>query len=121
MPAYIIGKIEVTDWDRYREYVLHAPRVVRKFGGRFLSRGSAASMLEGPAETRRVVLLEFPTLQTAKDFWASDDYAKIKKLRDGAADAQFFVIDGYPIDEWQKAAQESELLSPPGDISEAGP
>jgi uncharacterized protein (DUF1330 family) len=113
MPAYIIANVEVTDWDRYQEYILHAPRVVRMFGGRFLSRGSAMFRLEGPDETRRVVLLEFPTLQTAKEFWASDEYAKIKRLRDGAADAQFFVIDGYPIDEWEKAAKESESLAPP--------
>jgi uncharacterized protein (DUF1330 family) len=83
------------------------------FGGRFLSRGSSAFMLEGAAETRRVVLLEFPTLAIAKAFFASEDYAKIKRLRDSAADAQFFVIDGYPIQEWEKAAEESEKLPPP--------
>lgn len=113
MPAYIIANITVTDWDRYREYVRHAPRVVRMFGGRFLSRGSDPFMLEGPAISKRVVLLEFPTLAVAKAFFASDEYAAIKRLRDGAADAQFFAIDGYPIEEWERAASESEKLPPP--------
>ena len=113
MPAYIIATITVTDWDQYKEYVRHAPRVVRMFGGRFLSRGSEPFMLEGPAVPKRVVLLEVPTLAIAKAFFASEAYAAIKRLRDGAADAQFFVIDGYPIAEWERAAAESEKLAPP--------
>lgn len=113
MSAYIIANVTVTDWDRYREYVLHAPRVVKQFGGRFLSRGSEPFMLEGAAETRRVVLIEFPTLAIAKEFFASEAYAEIKRLRDGAATAQFFAIDGYPVDEWERAAAEAGRLPRP--------
>lgn len=114
MPAYVIANVTVHDWNKYKEYVMHAPRVVRKFGGRFLSRGSSPQALEGAPETRRVVLIEFPTIAIAQAFFASKEYAEIKKLRETAATAQFFAIDGYPIAEWEKAAAESEALPPPG-------
>jgi uncharacterized protein (DUF1330 family) len=113
LPAYIIANVIVTDWDRYRDYVRHAPRVVRQFGGRFLSRGSTPFMLEGDAENRRVVLLEFPSMEIARAFFASEAYAEIKRLRDGAATAQFFAIDGYPVEEWERAAAEAEHLPRP--------
>ncbi len=113
MSAYIIARVSVTDWDRYREYVLHAPRVVRSFGGRFLSRGGELQVLEGEEESRRVVLLEFPSMEVARNFFASDAYQKIKALRDGAASAEFIAIDGYPVEEWEAAAAASERLPAP--------
>ena len=62
MTAYILARVDVRDWDRYGEYVKHTPRVIAKFGGRFLIRGGDAVTLEGPAETLRIVLIEFPSL-----------------------------------------------------------
>jgi len=94
MAAYIIGRIDVTDWSRYREYMNATPAVIERFGGRFVARGSEVLTLEGPQETRRVVILEFPSLQKAKEFFHSDQYAEAKKLRAGAATAQFLAIDG---------------------------
>jgi uncharacterized protein (DUF1330 family) len=94
MPAYIIGRIQVTDKTRYTEYTKATPAIIAKFGGHFIARGGESVTLEGPEETRRVVIIEFPTLNDAKAFFHSEEYAETKKLRDGAAVAQFFAIDG---------------------------
>ncbi len=48
MPAYLIARVEVTDWTRYREYTQATPAVVAKFGGRFLARGAKPSRSKGP-------------------------------------------------------------------------
>jgi uncharacterized protein (DUF1330 family) len=50
--------------------------------------------LEGPEETRRLALVEFPTLELAKVFYASPEYQAAKALRDGACDAEFVALEG---------------------------
>ncbi len=63
MPAYIIARVDVTDWDRYREYTKATPAAIEHFGGRFIVRGGEMITLEGPEETRRLVVIEFPSLE----------------------------------------------------------
>jgi uncharacterized protein (DUF1330 family) len=94
MSAYIIARIEVTDWDQYKEYTKVTPAIVEKFGGRFIARGGQTVTLEGPEENRRVVVLEFPSLEKAVEFYNSEDYQPAKKLRERAASASFIAVDG---------------------------
>ncbi|WP_277964079.1 DUF1330 domain-containing protein [Pseudomonas sp. RIT-To-2] len=96
MPAYLIGKMHVTDADRYGEYKKLTPEIVEKHGGRFLSRGGDKTMLEGDDETRRVVLVEFPSVREARQFYDSVEYAAARSLRNGAAaHMQLFIIEGH--------------------------
>jgi uncharacterized protein (DUF1330 family) len=94
MPAYIIGRIHVRDKEQYAKYIQATPAIIAKFGGHFVARGGETASLEGPEETGRVVIIEFPTLDDAKAFFHSEEYAEAKKLREGAAVAQFVAIDG---------------------------
>jgi uncharacterized protein (DUF1330 family) len=113
MAAYIVARVDVQDWDKYREYMRHTPRIIQRFGGRFIARGGEMTTLEGPAETLRLVLIEFPSMEQAKAFYNSPEYKRTKKLREGGGSAQFVAIDGYSIDDWTKVAGESERLSLP--------
>ena len=94
MAAYIIARIKVTDGEQYRKYTTETPAIVAKFGGRFIVRGGETVTLEGPEETRRVVVLEFPTLEQAKACYNSAEYQAAKALRAGAAEASFIAVDG---------------------------
>jgi len=94
MPAYIIARIEVTNRDQYREYTNATPAVIERYGGRFIVRGGETVALEGPPETRRLVVIEFPSLDKAKEFFHSKEYSQVKKLREGAATGQFIAIEG---------------------------
>jgi uncharacterized protein (DUF1330 family) len=94
MAAYMIARIKVTDWDRYNEYIKVTPGIIAKYGGRFIVRGGKAVTLEGPEEKWRMVVIEFPDLQRAKDFYHSADYSGAKKIREGAAMAQFVAVEG---------------------------
>ena len=94
MPAYIIARIQVTDWERYRQYTQATPAAIAKFGGRFIVRGGETITLEGPPETARLVVIEFPSLDQAKAFYHSEEYARARKLREGAATGQFLVVAG---------------------------
>ena len=94
MAAYLLARVEVTDWDRYKEYTERTPEAIAKYGGKFIIRAGDMVTLEGPEETRRVVLIEFPTFEKAKEFYYSQEYQEAKKLREGAAIGQFLAIDG---------------------------
>lgn len=94
MAAYIIARINVTDWEQYREYTKATPDAIAQFGGKFIVRGGEVTTLEGPEETHRVVLLEFPTFDQAQAFYVSPAYQNAKKLREGAATGQFLLVDG---------------------------
>ena len=94
MSAYLIIRVAVTEWDRYREYMALTPAALAKYQGRFIARGSESVTLEGPEETRRLALVEFPSLELAKAFYASPEYQAAKALRDGACHAEFIALDG---------------------------
>ena len=94
MSAYLLGRVEITDQDRYKEYMKKTPGVIEKYGGKFIVRGGEVVTLEGAAETRRLVLIEFPSSEKAKEFYYSEEYQDAKKLRAGAAVGQFLAIDG---------------------------
>ena len=94
MSAYIIGRIEVTDWDQYKKYIAKTPGVIAKFGGRFIARGGDVHTLEGTEEKRRVVVIEFPSLDKAKEFYSSEEYTQTRKLRENAAIASLIAVDG---------------------------
>ena len=94
MPAYIIARVEVTDWNQYREYTKATPDAIARYGGKFIVRGGELVTLEGEPETRRLVVIEFPTVERATEFYHSPEYTKVKKLREGAAIGQFLCVKG---------------------------
>ena len=94
MTAYLLGRVEITDPDRYQEYMKKTPGVIAKYGGKFIVRGGTVETLEGAEEKRRLVLIEFPSFEKAKEFYYSEEYQQAKKLRAGAASGQFLAIEG---------------------------
>lgn len=94
MSAYIIAKVHVINWDQYKEYVKVTPGIIEKYGGTFIVRGGEVVTLEGPEEDQRVVVVEFPSLEKAKEFYYSKEYTGAKALREGAATASFIAVDG---------------------------
>lgn len=94
MTAYMIARINVTDMAQYQEYIKLTPTIVEQFGGKFIVRGGDVLTLEGDVETRRVVVVEFPSKQAAQDFYNSEAYQAAINVRKDAAEAQFIVVDG---------------------------
>lgn len=109
--AYIIARIDVTDWDVFREYMKHTPRVIGSFGGRFLARGSDPETLEGEKETHRMVIIEMPDIETARAFHASDDFQRAIRLREKGSSAQLVLVGGYPLESWEADLEASQKLS----------
>jgi uncharacterized protein (DUF1330 family) len=94
MAAYVIVKAEVTRPDQYKEYMKLTPVILEKYNGRFIVRGGQTLTLEGPEETRRMVMLEFPSMEKAREWYYSKEYQGAKKVREGAALASFVAVEG---------------------------
>ncbi|HWH41933.1 MAG TPA: DUF1330 domain-containing protein [Usitatibacter sp.] len=94
MAAYVFAEIEITNPDGYREYTAIVPATIAKYGGRFLVRGGAAEVLEGDWPQCRRVLLEFPSMQAAKQWFDSPDYEKPKAMRQAASNGRLLLMEG---------------------------
>ncbi len=94
MTAYLIARASISDPEGYATYTVDVPAVVARYGGRFLARGGRTVSLEGPAFDGRLVIIEFPDLDTAESFYASDDYQALKRRRDPFATVEFIAVDG---------------------------
>ncbi|MFT7647020.1 MAG: hypothetical protein ACI8Y4_001760 [Candidatus Poriferisodalaceae bacterium] len=111
MSAFLMAQVDVTDMEQYAKYMARTPRVVDLYGGRFVARGSSPLTLEGDANELRNVIIEFPTREDAIAFYNSPEYGECRDIRAGAATGQFFVLDGYPADEWATALAASQALA----------
>jgi uncharacterized protein (DUF1330 family) len=94
MSAYLIGEIEVTDPAAYEDYRKQVLAVVNKHGGRFLVRGGKVDSKEGGWAPKRIVVLEFPSLEQAQKFYHSPEYAPLIKLRQRASKGKIILVEG---------------------------
>jgi uncharacterized protein (DUF1330 family) len=94
MSAYLVVEVEVLDQARYEDYKRLVPPSLAAYGGKFLVRGGVAETLEGDWSPKRVVIVEFPTVEQAQAWWASAEYAEAKALRQATARTQMIVAEG---------------------------
>ena len=94
MAAYLIASIEVQDRDGFDAYREQVTAVIEQYGGRYLVRGGAVHPLEGDLGLKRLVILEFPSLDAARCFYDSEAYAPLLKLRAGSTVSQVALAEG---------------------------
>ena len=95
MSAYLIIRVKVNDLDLYKSYTSRSPAVVNQYGGKFLVRGGEPTTLEGDEFNGRMVVIEFSDRQAAKDFYYSEEYQELIRMRAPASSAEFILIDGF--------------------------
>ncbi len=92
--GYWIAGVDVTDPEGYKEYVAANAAAFQKYGARFIVRGGRFEAPEGKPRSRNIVL-EFKDYDTALACYHSPEYAAAKALRDGRAEANLIIIEGY--------------------------
>lgn len=95
MPAYILIEIDVHDPVAYEDYKKLTPASLVPYEGKFIVRGGATETLEGDWQPKRIVVLEFPSVERAKAWWASEEYAPAKKMRQAASTTRMIVVEGF--------------------------
>ncbi|HLY29831.1 MAG TPA: DUF1330 domain-containing protein [Ktedonobacterales bacterium] len=94
MAGYVIVNTLVTDPEKYDQYKPLAAAAVAQYGGRYLARGGAMECVEGSWPQRRIVLIEFPTVEHARRWWFSPEYEAAKRVRQGASTGDIIIIEG---------------------------
>jgi uncharacterized protein (DUF1330 family) len=94
MAAYVIVEIEVVDPVGYEEYKNRASASVLSHGGKYIVRGGATEVLEGDWKPKRIVVLEFESMQRAKDWLNCEEYREPRKMRHRTAKTNMVLVDG---------------------------
>jgi uncharacterized protein (DUF1330 family) len=96
MSAYMIIIADLNDPAGFRDYAIAAAQLIEKFGGAYVVRGAQEAVtLEGEwPEEKKVVISKWPSVEAAKEFWNSPEYAEIKKLRIGKARVIVRLLEG---------------------------
>ncbi|MPZ22944.1 MAG: DUF1330 domain-containing protein [Dehalococcoidia bacterium] len=94
MAGYIIGDVEVLDREAFKEYQAMVPEIIKKFGGRYLVVGGESEVLEGEWDPHRLVILEFPSFERAREYARSEEYGTAKAIRQRCARTNSVVVHG---------------------------
>lgn len=96
MAAYVIVNVTIRDPVRYEEYRRLATPTVGAYDGRYVARGGSVEVREGGWSPSRLVILEFPSVERARAWWSSPEYAPAKALRQSCADTELVITEGVP-------------------------
>ena len=94
MSAYVIADVEVLDSAAYEEYRQQVPATSAAFGGRYLVRGGALTVLEGDWSPKRCVILEFPSMAQLKAWYDSPAYVPLRAIRQRSTKSSLVMVEG---------------------------
>ncbi|MDE5441253.1 DUF1330 domain-containing protein [Bradyrhizobium sp. CSA207] len=94
MPAYVISEVEVRDSSAMEVYRTLAAQTIAQYGGRYLARGGATEVVEGGPPPKTIIIVEFPSMARAREWYASVEYAEALKLRRTALERRLLFVEG---------------------------
>jgi uncharacterized protein (DUF1330 family) len=92
MPAYVVAMMSVNDPETYKKYTDRTPPIVKKHGGRFLTRGNPVSTMEGDAYDGRMVVLEFPSKDHVESWYEDPEYQEAMKFRHASSTMHMLLV-----------------------------
>jgi uncharacterized protein (DUF1330 family) len=93
--GYWIAHVNITDPERYKDYIAANAAPLKKYGARFLVRNGTSEVVRGALAGRRHVVIEFDSYAAAKACHESPEYQAAAKIRDEASEADLVIIEGY--------------------------
>ena len=94
MPAYVISEVEARDRAAMEAYRALAAQTIAQYGGRYLVRGGAAEVVEGGPPPKTLIVVEFPSMERLREWYASPEYAEALKLRRTALERRLIFVEG---------------------------
>ena len=94
MAGYVVVQVSIHDPEGFAVYRDMVPPTLESYGGRYLVRGGDWENLEGEWNPERMVIIEFDSVDQAKNWWASEEYAPAKKLREESATSKLVIVEG---------------------------
>ena len=94
MKGYVLMDAEIIDAEAYSEFAGKVPAAIAAHGGRLLVRTSDVEVVQGDWAPKRLVILEFDSLEAAKGYLGSAEYAALDDARRRATSAEIVVVEG---------------------------
>jgi uncharacterized protein (DUF1330 family) len=94
MSAYVISEVDVRDAAGFEAYRAIAAKTIARYGGRYLVRAGAASVIEGGPPPKTIIIVEFLTMERLREWYASPEYAEALKVRQTALDRRLIFVEG---------------------------
>ena len=95
MPAYLIVDTVIENADEYEKYKALAKPIAEKYGGVYRVRGGEMDVIETDLwSPTRMVIIEFPDMQSARAFVDSEEYAPVKPIRRNNARCTLTILEG---------------------------
>jgi uncharacterized protein (DUF1330 family) len=94
MSAYAIFDVDIRDMAKYQEFMAGVKPALEKAGARYLARGGKHQVYEGDWSPRRIVLLEFRSLEAFETFYHGETYRSLKSIRDACSSARLVSVEG---------------------------
>jgi len=94
MSAYVVVEIEILDPVGYEEYKKQAAATVHKYGGKYITRGGKTEVLEGDWNPKRIVVLQFESMERAKEWLNCEEYREPRKMRHCTAKTNMILVEG---------------------------
>ncbi len=95
MSAYcLFDNLKVKDPALLEEYKRKVFPVVQKYQGQYVVLGGETEVIEGNWKLTQLIMIEFPSLAHAKEWYYSEDYKELKALRLSVTKSNAAIIDG---------------------------
>jgi uncharacterized protein (DUF1330 family) len=94
MTAYVLSEVEMRDRTAMDAYRALAAQTIAQYGGRYLARGGATDLVEGGPPPKTIIIVEFPSMARARQWYASAEYAEALKLRGSALARRLLFVEG---------------------------
>jgi uncharacterized protein (DUF1330 family) len=95
MPAYLISEVTPVDPEGFNRYRTRAAETIAAYGGRYLVRGGTIEHLEGDhLNGQSVIVVEFPSMERAREWYASPEYAEALEVRATALERRLILVEG---------------------------
>ena len=92
--GYWIVRVDIINKDSFLSYVNNNSEALKKYNAKYIVRAGEHETVEGRTRSRNTIL-EFPSYEAALKCWNSPEYQKVKSLREGAAEIDIVIIEGY--------------------------
>jgi uncharacterized protein (DUF1330 family) len=94
MSAYVVSEVQIVDEDAAAHYRRWAAESIATYGGRYLARGADPVVVEGAPTNRRIVIVEFPSMDRIRSWYSSPEYARALQFRHAALERRLMFVDG---------------------------
>ncbi len=96
MAAYAFVDVHIFDIEDYLKYQQALKPLLEQVGARYLARGGEFEVIEGDAQAERIVILEFPSMEVLRDFYAGEAYRALQDQRSRCCRCSVVGVKGLP-------------------------